>query len=253
MKHSNTHRALYDAVTHIDPAMVDEATAQRRIRPHIIKIAAYAAAIALILYGAFIGYLLFDGHTYLAAAGVVNVYNYSSNGNNLISQPLEAGADINTPLEFAGTLNIVPGYPLTFSVDTEIPIMLQIAVSDGRFTDWHNDISSDGTFTKRESNGVLGTEFSIQNNRTIYWQSFGGAASGMPTTKTKNIFVDVILYSDSHIVGYCVIEILQYKDHHGDYCARLLASAFYPKVDGEFQDVAKEYVDKQILKAKVLK
>ena len=49
MKQPNTHRALYDAVTNMDPAMIEEATVPRKTLPTVKKIAAMAAVVALLL------------------------------------------------------------------------------------------------------------------------------------------------------------------------------------------------------------
>lgn len=250
MKKSNMHRALYDAVSDIDPALIDEVTAPRSHAHGMLRITAAAAAIAITLNLLFLSYLTFDNHRFVSTPGIASVFIYSVNGTDVTSHPLEIGKDVDLPFEFAGTLNIVPGYPLSFSINSTMPITLQISVSHGRFTDWHNDISPDGMFIHRDGNGVLGREFSIQNGRTIYWQPFDD--SGKETTKRSKIYVDVILLSDSHIVGYCVLELSQYKSHKGSYCATLLSSEFYPKIDGNFQNVTKAYIDKRILKAKVL-
>lgn len=68
--------------------------------------------------------------------------------------------------------------------------------------------------------------------------------------KAERAFVDIILKNDGNIIGYAVIEIYPNNPLGSTFLARTLKSAFFPKVDGKFQNVAENQVKTIIEKIK---
>jgi hypothetical protein len=66
--------------------------------------------------------------------------------------------------------------------------------------------------------------------------------------ETNQVFVDVILRADNHIIGYAVIEILHVATSRFGYSYHtcMLKSVSFPKVEGEYQKVSEKYVKEQI-------
>jgi len=72
--------------------------------------------------------------------------------------------------------------------------------------------------------------------------------------RTKYAYVDVFLKTEDNIIGYAVIEIYPYHiysdGHVCDYRARFLKSIIFPKIDGKYQNITKEYVQAAIEEVK---
>ncbi len=100
----------------------------------------------------------------------------------------------------------------------------------------------------------LGNHFTIPNNERLWWNRIEHIFDEQNREvhyvemETDQVFVDVILRADNHIIGYAVIEILHVRTNRFGYAyhTRLLKSVSFPKVEGEYQKVSEKYVKEQI-------
>lgn len=145
-------------------------------------------------------------------------------------------------------LDVMDGYPFSFAVRRDIPMQWEISVNAGGFHDGNMDIALDGTWLKREDMGYLGKEFTIENCHTVYWSQFEYDSGHFE--EAERIYIEAILYAESHIVGYCVIEI-HCVGEGGANAAEILGSAYYPPRNGAYQHINMAHVRSQILKAKI--
>ena len=259
MKQPDHNKVLFEAVSGIDPGLIDEAMEPQRLRKplgrRIIRFVAAAAAVLAVFTGSFFAWLSYDGDLVMTpgAAGIGS-YNISDD-QQLVYQPMNENESILFPTTYYDFVNIVPGMPFSFYFESDTPLTLSITVNSGGFEDWIVNIDKEGNLHGKESMGILGREFTIENNRTIYWHplySIDCSTLGQPE-KTDHIYLEVILRSESHIVGYCVIEIQATNPEGSIYSATVLQSAYYPPQNGKFQEVSEAFIRKKILQAKILK
>ena len=140
-------------------------------------------------------------------------------------------------------LSSVPGYPFTFDVQEDIPMSWKVYVNHYGFT----------LMQKQPSGGsrdlYVGNEITIDDGETIYWSKYDDTGFMDLPEDDKRIFMEAVLYSEDHIMGYCVIEIF-INDPVGKYSAKMIDSAYYPQQNGNYQDIKTEYVQEEIEKAK---
>lgn len=277
---NDNYRALYDAVSGIDPALIEEASAPPAVKKFPLRrIASIAACLALIaalmLHKPTVG----PEGGYVSAPGILAVTAYAfEDGNNFTEVPLEYTS---SPLFEHGYcplgLNCVPGHPISFHVPDGEDMTLDISVNEGHIFDWHCDIV-DGYFVVRDGDSIRAQNVTITEDMTLYWRNFyddpvtGESSAFFPFkgydnivntdpktgevsavfhngTRMENIYIDIIIRSGEHITGYAVIHMKPYYD--GAFQSVVIESVSYPQVDGEYQDIPQEYVDAQIRNAKL--
>jgi len=79
------------------------------------------------------------------------------------------------------------------------------------------------------------------------WWPYEIGQEGIPSMdwEIRQAFVEIVLKIDNNIIGYAVVEIFktyQPDTNYSSFRARVLRSALFPKIDGEYQDVTQEYV-----------
>lgn len=98
--------------------------------------------------------------------------------------------------------------------------------------------------------------FTIGNNQQLFWKPSTPIKDPVTNETIESIFpdgpsyyVDIAIRADDHIVGYAVVEIFNVDRKpisEGGvpcYCACLLSSGSFPKVDGGFQNVSEKYLE----------
>ena len=194
----------------MDPQETGKVTVHKRR-----KLLAIIAAVCILLVGAFIAWLCIDFHPH---------------------KSLEKSGSVSFPAEaYSGMASNYLGHPFTFFLEEDIPLQWDVQVNSGSFLMDHSD-----DYKKRE--------YVLDNGQTIYWNQLGGPS--LTIEKTDQIYIEAILYAESHIVGYCVIE-LQVLTYGGNSRAEILDSAYYPPQNGEYQNITMGHIRKQILKAKI--
>lgn len=174
--------------------------------------------------------------------------------------------------------NYAFGLPINFSLPDDDTTYIEISVTCGTFEDQDKDIHG-GTHHPREDNGTYGQHFILEDtDRTIYWvkyitdpetghkttyEAYDGELtdwvdpeSGMVihyvTDKEiiDSIYVDAVFYQEDHVIAYAVVKIVPYYVGSGFYYSWLIESEYYPPTDGVYQDISREFIDQQIIKAK---
>lgn len=136
-------------------------------------------------------------------------------------------------------VSVVPGLPIHFT--DERPAHTLTVTSDA------------GRLIERGSAStphvVLDQPVEIKAGETIYWQMIDQQSLEQ---KDDVHFVDVVIREQNHIVDYAVIKIAARTSEMGGkvYDASIVKNAEFPKVDGEYQAVSEEYVNKRISEAK---
>ena len=151
----------------MDPQEIGKVTVHKRRKPLAI-----IAAVCILLVGAFIAWLCIDFHPHKC---------------------LEKSGSVSFPAEaYSGMASNYLGHPFTFFLEEDIPLQWDVQVNSGSFLMDHSD-----DYKKRE--------YVLDNGQTIYWNQLGGPS--LTIEKTDQIYIEAILYAESHIVGYCVIEL----------------------------------------------
>ncbi|MDD4540805.1 MAG: hypothetical protein PHR78_01360 [Eubacteriales bacterium] len=86
---------------------------------------------------------------------------------------------------------------------------------------------------------------SVANESTLYW--INRSADNDDYVIKGNDFIKIITREDDHLLGYAVIRIDSTEEtENAFYKPLLLKSVFFPKVEGEYQNVTEEYVQSKI-------
>ena len=274
MRANEKRRALYDAVSAIDPKLVQEATAprHRKVTRIVWRVAACAAVVALLI-GAMAGFPLDFGQDeeYVTAPGGLTIRAYALNENEITdvnSTVLTEGVELPWEYTYSPAINSIPALPINFDFPTVVYagienmyINLEISTTSGSFVrdPLHRyDPELKQVIWDTETN--LGNQITVSNNSTIYWSVFCreyDADSGkyVSTGVADRIaFVDVIVRADNHIIGCAVLKIYerfpagetQYIEGvHCGYLVSIEKIVSFPQIDGEFQPVSRRYVEQK--------
>ena len=100
----------------------------------------------------------------------------------------------------------------------------------------------------RHPDTSLSKERTMSANQTCYWEYF--------KTVKKNFvdFVSIEVQEDGHIVGYAVIKITwsSSNSHNLHFIAENVSSNWFPEVDGEYQDITQDQIEKILKNARDL-
>lgn len=275
MKQSNTHRALYDAVSQIDPILIEEATAPKKTLPAVKKIAAMAAVVALLLTMFFWPN---REESYITAPGLITVraHEVDDAGNATIeSVVLEQGVKFTPEYSFNPGANHQPAFPISFDVQNELyqgmQISFEVNTNAGIFEKYlPGDLSYiDKSPTEQYLYNYFGQHFTVDADTTIYWIPLAFDYEYMRVQFEKGnidlsqtyrelpypdgpVYFDIIIRADNHIVGYCVIEVTVNSAVTGIYTNvfsfEIVSMISFPQVDDQWQNVTDQYVYNQIQK-----
>lgn len=257
MKNWKQKRALFDAVSGIDEALIDEAAVpparpmRKPLGRRVVRFAAIAAALAILLTAGL--WWPTGEESYVTGPGLLTVRAYAldegaiSEANSTV---LEEGVELPRSYDWSVGINSVHGIPLHLSFPEDLypdaKITFAVKVTGGEFE------------TLRQN--TLGQSFTAENNTTIVWNHLAwflnehkkaddalpDVFSGDDDFDGSQAFVDIIIYADDHIVGYAVVEIYEVNGSTGVnayiYNARVLEIVSFPMVDGEFQNITVQYV-----------
>lgn len=256
MKPNNQKRALFDAVTNIDEDLIAEAGAPRSLSfpKNIKRIAAMAAALAILITAVELWPADNEPQDlgFLTMPGVIKVYAYDMAGGTELEDmkkfELTDGGNVTSGCLILGVSLAKYGHlPLTFEVDDSqfegADIKISINLNYGSFWKKNDEPRTDENINDYENYLLLGRNFTIQNGETIFWSPYDDREVTMKEVVSGDggMFADVILYAECYPIGYMVIEIVEMQPTV--YCARLLVSHCFPKVNGEYQNVTEDDID----------
>ena len=204
----------------MDPQETGKVTVHKRR-----KLLAIIAAVCILLVGAFIAWLCIDFHPH---------------------KSLEEMGAVTFPVEGeSGIAGNQPGHPFTFCLEGDMPLQWNIKTNSGVFLYVDRNPITNGKIVKE-----LDQTFTLSNGEIVFWSQYSNGYSTLAVDRKDRIYIEAILYAESHIVGYCVIE-LHVIDYGGSNSAKVLDSAYYPPQNGEYQNITMGHIRKQILKAKI--
>ena len=213
-------------------------------RPLVWKLAACAAAMAILLTA-----LLFwpagspgEGQQIVAIPGVMKVYACEMGDMDpvqLEEYRLVEGDISSYKSWWSPYVDLMSeGIAITVVLDEETTNDHEIAVSCA---------TNFGTLVYNRE--VLDEKSFIPNGEVVWWdglqRSSEDAFRDIRNWK-EPIYVDVIIRADGHIVGYAIVEIVCKDEQMLLYYSTLRKSVFYPKVDGQFQNISEEYIQKEM-------
>jgi len=268
-----------EALENISPPLIDSAAhAYDHPRPHrrrnriLRRIAAIAAVIAILMTA-----LLWPSEeNYITGPGVlvVRAHGVDDAGNATIkSDVLELGVQFLPDYVYNPQMSYRRDFPISFSLGEDMypgmDVTLEINTNTGIF---YKNIFHDFSFNHPSEavqtiHNYYGQNFSINIDKTIYWQAFGFDYNYFkeqvklgnedfsqiykPFTQPQNpSFIDVIIKANDLIVGYCIIEVREINGKTGsearNFSFELVSTVSFPQVDGYWQNVTHKYVEEQI-------
>ena len=244
-------------------------TAARRF----LRVAAIAAVLALLL--TVLGFWPVGEENYVIGPGLLVVRAYGAESNTDIPVEgvvLEEGSTLAPDLFWDGSYSSHGrGLPLHLSIQDDLypgmDITLECSVSDGSLR--HDPLPLDKDSPEYEKyhehlgyfhmlEAYLGNHCVTKNNYKLYWRpdtlvfdEEKYSYDYQHNFKDSQAFLDIIIRADGQIVGYAVIEFYADLDRYVSiwgyekFYARVLKTVSFPKVDGQYQNVSREYVEKQ--------
>ena len=82
----------------------------------------------------------------------------------------------------------------------------------------------------------------------IYWTGFEKGEDGRITTLISGSLIDIVLKLEDNIIGYVVIRIsgAGHSNYDAFHSAYIEQSVLFPQVDGKYQNVSEEYIQKAV-------
>lgn len=234
---------LSEALSDISEGKIQEAAdvyrKKKRTRSVWVRVAAAAAMAVLVLTAVFAPWQR-EGEL-VTAPGVLKVYAYDvidgTEIKNVVGNELPDGVEC-LPSIWNPAMSSSRGLPFSFEVSDDyyagMTITYDINVNCGRF--WYEE---------NMECVELGTSFSLENNRKIYWDSVGVKSAKEAMSEDGGIFADVIIRADEQIVGYALLEI-GYSEDPWLYFPAWCETICFPMINGELQNVSEEYVTEQM-------
>ena len=185
----------------------------------------------------------------------VKVYAKEENGQGYITMELIEGVAAARKQENECVIDEKPMDPIGISVYLSIEtedfpveeILYEVKVERGIYFDY-----SSGEYIKN-----LHREFVCANPTFTSWHCMFSEDPD-PNARTNpeydHVYTDIIIYCEEHIIGYAVMRYDRLYNEFGgttNYDPYLIASVLFPKQNGEYQSVTKEYVTEHIENVKL--
>ena len=283
MKMNEKQKALYDAVSGIDAALVQEATASRpaQVKRTVLRFAAAAAMVAILIgLMAGIPFGLRDDGDYITAPGLLSIYaNAAEVSENIEEILLDEGVTLPATFYYRIDASVAQVLPITLSIPEDAypnkEITFEINAMDGIFStakdyDPNSPVyDPNASMAEKLAYSYYGQHFSVPNNTKMEWTPFGfdydyvmqELEKGVPYNEIDDgkmytffsntpSYIDITIRADKHIVGYAVIEISEDNGILGpgarNFTIKVLKIVSFPLVNGRFQRVTAEYVQDQM-------
>lgn len=214
--------------------------ARRLRRPLLLRIAACAAVLILVLLGLF-GPFGAEAE-YVTAPGILKVYAYDGTTEDTLQNEMTSGVSSYLPV-WSPYMNVACGgikfhfwIPDDYFGDAEITF--EITVEQGGFFETNNITHP------------LGNHVTIGNGEYIYWDGISIGQIKEAVGDGGSFFADILIRADGKIAGYGVMEFTYCEETFPACVAHGFKTVCFPMVDGRLQDVSEEYVFQQIEEAK---
>ena len=283
MKQEDINLALVDAINGIEPALIEEAAEPKThpLQRRWVRVAAIAAALA-ILFTALTFWPSGGEDGYITAPGLLTIRAYGAENEDGIPVEgvvLEKGVRLEMT-NWSGLSNQAIGVPISLSMPEDMykgkEISFDITLTGGS---WYKDAplwDENGerlTLYECQKASYYEQHCVFENNTRICFRAFQLSFDNetqsveFKSTEAKQVFANIIIYADEHIVGYAVIAFyaggdletiltdLRFQaalEEFGPWTliwawvnAELLETKCFPLRNGRFQKVSKEYVQAQ--------
>ena len=156
-------------------------------------------------------------------------------------------------------------------------LTLSVPDAHGDGTDIRFSLSFEGVVFRvaGELDNIVSEEVSVDNHATVYWTMEEAVTEPGTVEHRTTAYADILVYDGEKIIGYAVLRLQEMTcaelakaegrevahddtwlevdpkdfvycdggDHMtGTYSIEMLASVYFPKVDGEYQHITEEYV-----------
>lgn len=212
-----------------------EINKKSRVPSRLLRIAAACLAMLIGLVAATVG-LESGEDEFVTALGLLKVYAYAETGYDTeeIFEILEGGPD-EVPGYYCPASSRTPGLGFAFEMDTKAfentDITFELSTNWGEF--------------RRMVEGVFltscGNVVTIRGGEKIYWLEEGTDEELYQILEEDgNIFIDVIVKSDGHPVGYAVIEVITKESgyRYFEFTRIIREIACFPMRDGQYQNIS---------------
>lgn len=221
--------------------LIDNCTTQKKIA-FTFKRPVYAAVASILVIALLVGIPYFARNSggeielVMGASPLVIHAAATSEGNEYVFEDIAAGTEILMG-RYSPPMNVVPGLPFNFSYPgTEI----ELTVDAGVLILWGVGISNvdgvlafDGTGTPTLER--VGKAHTFIDEGCIFWDPFTEAGLA------ESAVIEYRILDGDHIVGYGLIQL---SSTDRVYSAKLVLSTGFPKVDGKYQKVTEESLQK---------
>lgn len=112
------------------------------------------------------------------------------------------------------------------------------------YCEWGKMWGIEGTFSKMKK---ISLYESMTNCHTFGWYYKEDA---LPEDFPKKEYIVIIQEDNKNIVGCVMIEFVQDDDVYFGYYVEVVYSVSYPKIDGKYQNVRREYIDTKLKEIK---
>lgn len=176
---------------------------------------------------------------HVMAEGMLSVTCFTLTGKSMNEIELNDSVILPREADWTMATNVVPGLPLELSYPDEY-VNFTVRTSEGVL---RNIINGESQF--------VGKEVELPNNSTLYWNNLSDNKEAKILLNITS-YIDIIIYANEHIIGYAVIKIFpvtEFTKGHV-YSVKLLKSASFPQVDGEYQNITIDYIESEMIKIK---
>ena len=256
-----------DAMSELDTKYVDEALNYKKKakKPRCMKWGALAACLCLVAVTAITAASLWKSQegtniggdeqssapNVVIAPGFLTLTAYAASTEENVTAELpqgqkiimEEGVEVPVNYNWTPTMSSRPGIPLNLSAPEYPNAIFEVSVNGGELLLWE-----EGKITQIES------PFNTGNDTTIYWTSLSQTSKGSNELYIESeAYINIIVREEEHIVGYAVVEIYTNNlDNEAKqnyiYHAKLLKSVSFPKVNENYQEITKEYIETEMQK-----
>ena len=240
-----------------------------RVSTRLVRIAAMAAALALLLTG--MHFWPAGEDDVVTMPGILKAYACdieSISEDELEQYALVESLEQSYQTMWAQHINVIAkGITISLLLDDdslgESDIDIEVSTNFGelRGNHYRDKYFVEGDIKQSRENAKLGKKGTIDNGEAVFWTGFelldiyaagekAGKSKEESFLETGGVFVEFIVRVENHIVGYAVMEIISVDYESEIFGIELRDSAYFPKVDGEYQNVTQEYLEKRIRSAK---
>ena len=236
---------------HLPDEMLEEAMApsnafrKKHTTSRVLRVAAIAAVLAILLTALSFWPAREEG--YITGPGLLVVRAHAAD----MSSSTELAKDVVLPYNYYWSFtNWAPGLPITLSVsDSKYDvdnIHFQITVDGGGcYVGKFGDTSIYPGLAAKP----IGTEFTIPNNTTVFWDQFWGSAEGNVFWKEGTVaFLNIIILHGEEIIGYAILRFDRASTNGLGFIVSMVDSVSFLSSEG----ITEEYVNTLVEEVKAV-